>query len=76
MNYPPGTSAGDPRAPWNQSPPPECEECGGVYTDDGHETIDGEPCPNDGMNEADYEDAEASYHAEMRFDALRDDGKL
>ena len=27
-NYPPGTSAGDPTAPWNQvAPPCTCDEC-------------------------------------------------
>lgn len=26
-NLPPGTSPGDPRAPWNDPPAPECPDC-------------------------------------------------
>lgn len=32
-NYPPGTSAGDPKAPWNKPDPPECPECGNLIGD-------------------------------------------
>lgn len=39
MPYPPGVSASTPNAPWNDRAPEECEECGGVYTEDGHETV-------------------------------------
>lgn len=39
-NYPPGTGPGDPNAPWNEDPVEDCEECGGVYREDGHERID------------------------------------
>lgn len=43
-NYPPGVSASTPNAPWNDEPRETCNECGGFYADDGHETVgeDGE----------------------------------
>jgi hypothetical protein len=40
MPYPPGVSAGSPRAPWNAPEPDECELCGGVYTEGGHEAVE------------------------------------
>lgn len=41
-NYPPGTWAGDPRAPWNAPDADlECSECGTRY-DDGE--LEGDPC--------------------------------
>jgi len=36
MPYPDGTSAFDPNAPWNETEPPKCLECGGVWTEEGH----------------------------------------
>lgn len=43
-NYPPGTWAGDPRAPWNAPDPDlECDECG-HRTDTGDE---GDQCDED-----------------------------
>ncbi len=78
-NYPPGVSAGTKDAPWNEEPPKECDECGGVYADGGHETIevevDGEiveePCPNSGMNRRDYEEAVEASHQEMKMEERR-----
>lgn len=34
-NYPPGTWAGDPNAPWNQEEPIGCSECRHWRSDDG-----------------------------------------
>lgn len=78
-NYPPGVHAGTKDAPWNEEPAPECRECGGVYSEDGHRPIvvevDGEEreegCPNDGMDRTDYHEAERAHHAEMKMDERR-----
>jgi hypothetical protein len=44
--YPDGTSSGDPRAPWNQPPAPECRDCEETIT----RASDHEPsCSNEGM---------------------------
>lgn len=102
-NYPPGVSAGTPNAPWNDEPMETCDECGGVYAEDGHESVGGDdeneciecgeyfvfenaefcpycgspdiqglPCPNDGMNMRDLEDAQRSHAAEMKMDRMRE----
>lgn len=44
--YPPGTSAGDPRAPWNQPPAPECRGCEQTIARAGDHN---EGCSNEGM---------------------------
>lgn len=69
--YPPGVNAGTPNAPWNDEPVQECEFCGGVYTEDGHEDVDGEPCPNDGMTMTDLKDAAKAEKAERQMDQRR-----
>lgn len=55
-NYPPGTSAGDPNAPWNAPDPPECRECGHLIGEEG-DHADG--CPNAHMDAVDMREAEA-----------------
>lgn len=45
-NYPPGTSASDSRAPWNQPPSPECHYCDETIASGG----DHEPgCRDEGL---------------------------
>lgn len=59
-NYPPGTSAGDPNAPWNAPDPPTCPDCGNrIMEPDDH----GDDCP---LGDADEEDL---------IDRLRDEGR-
>lgn len=55
-NYPPGTSAGDPNAPWNAPEAPECRECEHVIHEEG-DHADG--CPNASMDAVDMRKAEA-----------------
>lgn len=70
--YPDGTGAGDPRAPWNQPPTPECRDCGETITrEDDHQA----GCSNEGMNAGELytqreEDAEIE-RAERRMEEQR-----
>lgn len=70
--YPDGTSAGDPRAPWNQPEAPECRGCGQII----HQSTDHDPdCPNGGMEAHELlaqreEDAKVE-RAERRMDEQR-----
>lgn len=54
-NYPPGTSAGDPNAPWNAPEPPECPECGRLI---GREDDHAEDCPAAGLDAVDLRERE------------------
>lgn len=72
-NYPPGTSANDPRAPWNAEDDEECRECGAYVAA-------GEECPDCGTynptalewaEDAALERAEAAR--EMERDAAYDE---
>lgn len=79
-NYPPGVHAGTPNAPWNDEAPETCDECGGIYAYDGHETVVAPPeadedemaCPNDGMTMADLEDARAGQAAEREYERMQE----
>lgn len=73
--YPPGAE-NDPRAPYNQDPPMECELCGGTMREDGHEMVDGDPCENDGYTEWEYEEDQKAMFAEMKMDEMRLNGEL
>ncbi|WP_372611689.1 hypothetical protein [Halomonas sp.] len=42
-NYPPGAK-NDPRAPYNQPAAEECIECGGTYTEGGHNPMECYEC--------------------------------
>lgn len=64
-NLPPGSDTS--RAPWNDTPAPDCRECGGYYAEDGHE--DG--CPEEGRDAQDYEEAQKAHQAEMKMDERR-----
>ena len=44
-NYPDGTWAGDPNAPWN-APDPEPLVCNGCGYEDEDDSHDGDDCPN------------------------------
>lgn len=57
--YPPGTSAGDPRAPWNQPPAPECRDCEQTIARAGDHNED---CSNEGMGPSEL-------HAQREEDA-------
>lgn len=70
--YPEGTHAGDPNAPWNQPPDPDCGDCENtIATPDDHTA----GCTNKGMGPSELyaqreEDAKIEK-AERRMDEQR-----
>jgi len=80
-NYPPGTSAGDPRAPWNQPEGETCPLCDGtgVYvTIDkyGRSESTCERCDGEGYVDPPTPQEIKEEREEMRFDQLRDEGRI
>lgn len=105
MQYPSGISATSPSAPWNQTPAPDCLECGGKWSEGGHQPISemvyicencqsefeiknaesipehcqncGDkdirqlPCPNEGLDETDYDELMRADAAEMEMEENR-----
>jgi len=59
-NYPPGTSAGDPNAPWNAPDPPKCPDC-------EHRIVD----PDDHADDCPDGDADAVEVRERQEDLQR-----
>lgn len=70
MPYPPGVSASTPNAPWNDEPVEECRECGGVYTEDGHETVGAPEQQRCRKCEAYWEDKERKYCPDCNSDDI------
>jgi hypothetical protein len=70
--YPPGTNGGDPKAPWNDPPLPECRGCNNTIASEGdHEAS----CRNENMSPSELynqreEDARAEK-AERRMEEQR-----
>lgn len=67
-NYPPGTSAGDPNAPWNAPDPPECPECGNLI---GEVEDHADDCPEDALDAVDL--AEAEQEPSRTWDDVKED---
>jgi hypothetical protein len=67
-NYPPGVSAGSPRAPWNAPEPPECMVCERRIADaDDH----ADDCPDGHMDGHDIAEADEAEAQEMKMEQHR-----
>lgn len=72
--YPPGTSAGDPRAPWNDPEPPKCGACRNRIKASGPaaEEFHDEDCPNKWMGPQDIADAQQEA-ARKTYDDIKEE---
>lgn len=71
-NYPPGVSAGSPRAPWNEPELPTCPACDErIGDEDDHDA----GCEWSHMDATDLGEAEEAAHAEMKLEERRLEGR-
>ena len=72
-NYPPGTSAGDPNAPWNAPDPPECPACGHLIPSEGEEAgkDHADDCPESDLDALDL--AERAREPSRTWDDVKED---
>jgi hypothetical protein len=67
-NYPPGTSAGDPNAPWNAPDPPECPACENLIAEVEDHADD---CEESELDAVDL--AEAEQEPSRTWDDVKED---
>lgn len=79
MNYPPGTSIGDPRAPWNDREWDACEDCAGegtIYDQVGTPLEKCHRCDGEGVVPPPTAAEIAEHKAERDFDVRHEEGEL